>query len=192
MRYSSNYTVKIGNTTITGSGSSTHCQYTVEIPEGKNTIKIKVTDPARKKSTTKTYIVTGAKEKEKYTVTANFSAPEILVNGSAFSLSVTCECTEGDSLSSVLKALNSELNKSGYSMSPSGKTPTYLSLSGMSDLDLTQSAREKYGDEEAIPPLTGQSGIRNGIFLEGSSWQLEGEPSKVTSDTSFSITFNLN
>ena len=187
----SNYVVKIGNTTVTGTGSTTHCSYTVEIPEGKNTIKITVTDPLRKKSTTKTFVVTGVKAKEKYSVTAVFSAPEITVDGSELNLSVTCECSEGDSLSDVLKAVNSELNKQGYSISPLGKTPTYLSLNTKADLDLTASAREKYGDEETVPPLPDQNGIKNGIFVDGSAWVIEGGPSSVTEDTSFSITFSL-
>lgn len=192
---SSNFKVKMGKDTITGSGSDTHCTYTVTIPKGKNKITIKVTDPLRKKSTSKTFTVTGKKKKKpeekKYTVTADFSAPDILVDGEALSCSVFCEVTEGDDLSAALKEIDKALSEDGYGISPSGETPTKLSLPNSVTLDLTPEARELYGDEETNPPLEDQDSIKNGIFTDSSAWSIEDAPDTITEDTNLDFVFNL-
>ena len=116
-----NYVVKLGGKTIAKDGSSslTHAVYTTDkIKDGKNTITIKVTDPLRKKSTTKTFIVTGKKKvEEKYTVTANFSAPEIYYGENeeqGFSLEVSFKLKKGASSTKIINAINSQLEEQGF------------------------------------------------------------------------------
>lgn len=189
------FDVKMGSKELKGTGSDTHYSYTVAIPEGKNTIKITVTDNLRKKSTSKSYVVTGKKkeeEKETYVVTATLTTPGLLVDGGEISETVTCECTEGDSASTVWKAINKEFSSLGFSLSPSDGTPTKLTLSGEVDIipaDADQEADPDNPEAGGTEPIHGKT-IENKTTF-GGKWTSSEVPDELAGELMINITFEL-
>ena len=189
------FDVKMGSKELKGTGSDTHYTYSVAVPEGKNTIKITVTDNLRKKSTSKSYVVTGKKKeevKETYVVTATISTPGLLIDGGEISETVTCECTEGDSASAVWKAVNQEFEKLGFSLSPSDGTPTKLTLSDEVDIIPADADQESDPDDPeagGTEPIHGKT-IENKTTF-GGKWTSSNVPSELAGELLIDITFEL-
>lgn len=210
-----NYSVKLGKTTIKAEDTSsvTHANYsTTKIKEGKNTITIKVTDPLRKKSTSKKFTITGTKKKT-YTVTAKFSAPDLYYKDSkGFSKTVKCTLKEGDDRDAVLKAVDEALSDDGYSATWSGSSLINLKLPSeaytKTKTEIVEEAwDEPVVDDEGNPVLDDEGNptyihhdavtkevpenpsneVKSSTF--GGTWYTDGVPESVTKNTTITCIY---